>query len=890
MDGSSSFGAWLRRRRKALDLTQSELAQRVGCVVGTIKSIEGDARRPSRQLGERLAACLKLSPGECAVFIDVARGLLSADKLPELDVGSIFKAPRTCHVPHPTPSRISLPASLTPLIGRETELTELRAMLAAPAHRLITLVGPGGIGKTRLALAAAEQAETFSDGAAFVPLAAVSAPALVAPVILEALEVAQQSQRDPWQQLRVYLRPRELLLVLDNLEQLLAPEQGDGEGLAELLVDLLQHAPRVTVLVTSRERLQLPGEWLFDLDGLRYPSGEPGEDIAAFGAVQLFVQRAKQVQRQFTLDGQAAAVACICRLVEGMPLAIELAAAALREQSCAAIAAAIESSIAALAAELRAIPERQRSIVATFEHSWQLLSHEERLVFARLSVFRGGFQKEAAAQIAQAGRYQLAALVDKSLVRWNSRGRYDMHELVRQYAGEKLEQSGEAAAVRQRHAGHYLALAEQARRGLAALPQPVSWLAPLLAEADNLRAAFAWSQTPTGDRELGLRLAVALDLYWVYRAQSDEGSRWLTELLADEATHIAAPREMLLRARAKALRIAGNEAETQFGRMMEAQSFLEESTRLHLGLGEMQDAAMSQWALAHLFWTQGAYERAAPLCEESLRGFQAAGDKPGVNYCMWLLSNIVREQGDLQRAQALAEATYALGQELQLPLNIGYALFSMSRVQLAMGDIAAARSTAERALAIAPNVHDQLLAHASLQLGRVAQAEGDTQQAVALSEQALETAREKQDLRAQVEALLELGWLEYRQGNQERAVALLTESLRLYSDRGHRGRIADCLAGLAGVYQAQARTAAEVFRVVQLYGAAQIGYLTSPGLHRQRERAGYARDLAAARTRLGDATFAAAWAAGQAMGLEGAVPEALTIASEFHVQSACKSL
>jgi predicted ATPase/DNA-binding SARP family transcriptional activator len=770
----------------------------------------------------------------------------------------------------------SFPTPPTPLVGREQELAELGTLLEDPAHRLITIAGPGGIGKTRLALAAAaEQAEIFAGGAAFVPLAAVSAAAFVAPAILGALGVALHGQRDPREQLRAYLCPKELLLVLDNLEQLLAPEQSDGDGLADMLVDLLQHAPGVTLLVTSRERLQLPGEWLFDLAGLRYPSGEPGWDVAAYGAVQLFVQRARQVRRQFALDGEAHAVARICRLVEGMPLAIELAAAALRGRSCAAVAAAIQTGISALATGLRAVPERHRSIVATFEYSWRLLDEQGRQVLARLSVFRGGFDEEAAVQVAQATPELLAALLDKSLLRWDGTARYDMHELVRQYADEKLEQAGEVEAVRRRHAEHYLALAEQLEHGLAAQSQPASWLAPLLAEADNLRAAFAWSQTSTGDRELGLRLAVALDLYWVYRAQSGEGSRWLAELLADEATHTAAPREMLLRAHAKALRIAGNEAETQFGRMAEARALLEESAQLHLSLGETHDAAMSQWALAHMYWTQGAHERAAPVCEESLRGFQAAGDMPGVGYCLWLLSNIAREQGDLQRALTFTEANYAQSQELQLPLNLGYTLLEMSRVRLAMGDIAAARPAVEAALALAPNVHYQLLVHASLQLGRVAQAEGGMQQAAALSEQALEIAREKQNLRALQEALLEVGWLEHQQGNEERAVALLTESLQLYRDRGHRGRIADCLAGLAGVYQAKARTATDAFRVVRLYGAAHRGYLTSPGLLLQRERTGYAHELAAIRTRLDEPSFAAAWAEGQAMTLEEAVAEAL---------------
>jgi predicted ATPase len=322
--------------------------------------------------------------------------------------------------------------------------------------------------------------------------------------ILAALGVALEGQRDPRDQLLEYLRGKELLLVLDNFEQLLAPDPSENEGAAALLKDMLQRAPGVTLLVTSRERLALQGEWLFDLSGLSYPTGEPVNGVEAYDAVRLFVQRAGQVRRQFALaEGEARAVMRICRLVEGLPLAIELAAAALRSRSCTAIAAALETSLSALTTGLRVVPERHRSMWATFEHSWQLLSDEERQVFPRLSVFRGGFQEDAVGQVAQATPQILTALVDKSLLRWEGVAHYDLHELVRQYASEKLEQAGEATDTRNQYAAYYLALAEDAAPQLYGAAQG-TLLERLEHEQDNLRAALAWSQAE-GNGEVVLR-------------------------------------------------------------------------------------------------------------------------------------------------------------------------------------------------------------------------------------------------------------------------------------------------------------------------------------------------------------------------------------------------
>ena len=776
----------------------------------------------------------------------------------------------------------NFPAETTALIGRENDLAELGALLENPACRLITIVGPGGIGKTRLALAAArEQAAAFTHGAAFVPLVAISSAAFVAPAILAALGVVLQGVREPRDQLLEYLRGKELLLVLDNFEQLLAPDLSEHEGGDELLTAILQCASDVTLLVTSRERLALDSEWLYDLAGLSYPPGEPSGGVKTYGAIQLFVQRASQVRRHVDLtDREAHTVARICQLVEGLPLAIELAAAALRGRSITAIAEAIESSVMALASGLRAIPEQHRSMWATFEHSWRLLSDEERQVVPRLSVFRGGFEEDAAGQIAQASPDLLASLMDKSLLRWNGVARYDLHELVRQYAGAKLEAAGEAEPLQRQHAEYYLALAESAAPHLFGANQ-VALLDRLTMEHDNFRAVLAWCQTGSGRFALGLRIGGALENYWRFRAHHREGHNWIVGFLAQEADEAAAePRPMASRAalqvRAKALRTAGDQKKEVMGDLAQARTFLAESVRLYRDLEEPVSLAHSLWSFAHLEWTQGAYVHAAELAEESLRLDQAADYGTGISWALWLLSNIVREEGDLERAAMLADMARQHAEELTLPVNLAYAYLSISRVRLAMGELVSAHRSAEEALTIGRRAaHPPLIAHVLLQQGRIAQAEGDGRLASELWELALSGARPINLLRALAEILLELGWAEHEQGNDERAQALLTESLRLYQARGHQIFIAECLAGLAGVAVAMRPTPAVAYCAVRLYGATDLLIAAGNAMLRPDARAAHVRDLAAARAQLDEGTWEAAWAEGRAMPLEQAIAYAL---------------
>jgi transcriptional regulator with XRE-family HTH domain len=373
MDPEVSFGAWVTRRRKALDLTREQLAGQVGYSVSALRKIESDERRPSRQMAELLADCLQVPPDQRPTFVQVARGQLRVERL----VAAVSTTVTGDELPRPA---IRLPVPPTPLIGREAELAELARLLRDPQCRLLTLVGAGGIGKTRLAIeVAGRHQDRFPDGACFVSLASLNSSAFLVPAIADALGYVFQRQMEPRTQLLNYLSVKQSLLVLDNVEHLL-------EGV-DLFAEMLERAPGVKLLATSRERLNLQGEWVFEIQGLPVPPTDQAGRAEEYSAAALFVQSARRVQAGFELGAEERPpVVRICQMVEGMPLGIELAAAWVSVLTCREIAHEIERGMDFLATTMRDVPERQRSLRAAFDHSWSLLSADSR---ADLSGMRG---------------------------------------------------------------------------------------------------------------------------------------------------------------------------------------------------------------------------------------------------------------------------------------------------------------------------------------------------------------------------------------------------------------------------------------------------------------------------------------------------------------------
>jgi predicted ATPase/DNA-binding SARP family transcriptional activator/tetratricopeptide (TPR) repeat protein len=895
------------------------------------------AMRLLAQTGQRSAALAQYA---------TCRAVLAADlqAAPDAATTALYERLRAADAPAflAAVPPANLPPELTPFIGRETELRRLNEWLDSPDYGLLTILGPGGVGKTRLALhAATAQRGAFADGIYWAPLdagrpGAPGAQAL-ATTIAQAVGLALQGPDEPSNQVGAYLRAKELLLVLDNFEPLLgeAPDAGSAlpsaPGPLDLLETIWREAPRVKLLVTSRTRLGLRGESLLDLEGLAFPapagaSGAvaepgPGTDLAAYSAVQLFLERARQVDAGFALDAETQqGVGEICRLVAGLPLGIVLAAAWVRYLAPARIAAALKANLDFLTSATQGMPPQHASLRAVFNHSWALLGAEDQALLRRLTVFRGGWDEVAAAQVVGATMVALAALVDKSLLRFEAAGRFDLHTALRQYAAEKLDAApAEGGETRDRHARYYLALAEQAEAGLRGGDQ-APWVAQLEREHDNLRAALHWAREQA-DAALGLRLAGALWRFWYLRGYLGEG-----RLRLEAALEIAAPDPGLRAARAKALHGAGALASQQ-GDYPAARRFYEQSLALRRELGDQQGMAALLNNLGLLLGDEGNYLAARALHEESLALRRALHDRPGLASSLMNLGLVAHLQGDYPAAEGLYQESLALrraqndAQGIALVLsslgivaqNRGkYALAqtlheeSLSRMRalgnrhgiatglISLGIVAqnqeeygAARARHEEGLALSRETGNrEYIALALYNLGVVAQAEGQAPTAQRFYTESLDLSRE---LGAKVgisAALNSLGWMAQARGEYESARALHAESLALRHALGALHGVAACLAGLGCVLSGSAarrgaRESAHSAAPPALPEAITLWGATAALLDRLgavlpiEDRRPYEDQVALVRALVGPAAFAAAWGAGQALPLDTAIHLAL---------------
>jgi predicted ATPase/class 3 adenylate cyclase len=565
----------------------------------------------------------------------------------------------------------NLPAQPTPLVGRERELREVCGLLREEEVRLLTLTGPGGIGKTRLCLqVAAELLDEFEDGVFFVALATIIDPALVASAIAEPLGVVEAGNQPLEEGLKDYLRSKELLVLLDNFEQVLAG--------APLVGELLSACPELKVLATSRSVLRVYGEQEYPVPPLELPS--PGrlpaiDSLSQYEAVRLFIERAKAARPDFSVtDENAPAVAEICTRLDGLPLAIELAAARIKLLTPGAMLKRLGSRLKLLGGGSRDLPERQRTLRGTIEWSFALLEEGEQVLFARLAVFSGGRTLEAIEAVCGAegdlsidALEGVSSLLDKSLLRQEegpeSEPRFVMLETIHEYARERLEASGEAEETRRLHAEYFLALAEEAELQLSGADQ-LAWLERLEADHDNMRAVLAWSLEK--EPETALRLVRPLARFWEMRARFVEGSGWLEAALRQsgraEAVTDAATR-------AKLLSEAGTFAWHR-GDYDRATELHGEALELYRELGDDSGVAFALICLGTQRLENTDYERAAPLYESALAISRRIGHRPNIAMAIRSLAEVARQKGEYERAKTLGMECLSLYQEMTDEFNI----------------------------------------------------------------------------------------------------------------------------------------------------------------------------------------------------------------------------
>ncbi len=702
-------------------------------------------------------------------------------------------------------ARHNLPVQTTTFVGRDDELAELYDLLGLPECRLVTLTGPGGIGKTRLALQAAqEQVNTFSDGVVFVPLASVTTLESMILAIADALGTAfyPQNSAGPSEQLLAYLDSRKMLLVLDNFEHLLDH--------AQLLVQIIEHTPATKLIATSRERLNIRGEWVQELHGLTYTEGSSPETTAS-DATELFIDTAERITATFAPDDiELEAIGRICRLVEGMPLGIELAASWTKMLSCTEIAEEVEASLDFLTVTLRDLPERHQSLRAVFARSWGLLSDGERRTFRALSVFRGGFTREAAQAVAGATLPALSSLIDKSLLQHKPGGRFEILEVLRQYAEEQLYAvAGEAGEVRNRHASYYLSMLQRMESPLKGVPEPgrtpgsqsrpnsvtqLDALDLLHRDVGNIRAGWYWA-LDSADFGAIQRATMGLGLFCEIRSRYREGERLLRDAVVALSACEQEARPALL---GLLLGIQGQYL-CRFSNVEEGCATMERARTLLLPESDRFAFALVQVLSAYIGLGLSSEQRQQRL-EDSLRTFHELGDTWGAALSYETLGEQFTQLGDYAAAEPLLRESLALRRSTADEWGTAMSLHALGTNDLIQGKGTEAMEHYLESLSLREHLGN-LHGVTSLQtlIGDYLAQSGDLAAAEESYRQSIAGYQEIGDPRGGARAYAAMGSVAYRRGDLEGARTALHSAVERLRPMGSSRELSQALRTLAEI-------------------------------------------------------------------------------------------
>jgi predicted ATPase/transcriptional regulator with XRE-family HTH domain len=857
-----SFGEWLKRRRKAGGWTQEQLAQQVHCSTITLRKIEAEERRPSAQIVDRLAEIFNIPTNEQTAFLRFARGdWKSAPSIVSED------APWRASVAIP---RSNLPASLTSLIGREQEIASVCEYLSNPSIRLVTLIGPPGIGKTRLSIEAARTAlHHFQDRVFFVALAPLADPALIGVTIMQALGYVEARNISTNEQLKEGIRDTQMLIVLDNCEHLI-------EDVAALVSGLLSDCSGLKILATTRESLRIPGEWLYPVPAFDLPVESAVVDMETasnFPALMLFAERAHAVRPDFALNAEnIKTVSAICARLDGLPLVIELIAARMRLMSPQALLERLNDQFILSADGMRAASARQKTLQSAIGWSYNLLSKEEQKLFARLSVFTGGFTLDAAEALFSKTVSEksvtdlIASFLDKSLLQrvpsdWSG-PRFTMLVTIHQFALDRLRNMDDEAEVRRWHMTHFLELAERADKEIHG-PNQVEWLDRLEAEHDNYRAALDWCVS-NNLTEFALHLLGALGWAWLVRAHHVEAHSWF-EKIRSRLEIINYPKLY-----AKILNQIGIQG-WFLGDYQAARFILEESQQIWLKLSAEGEQGLAE-ALNYLgmvvLWGNQDNDTAQSHFEHSFKLYQKLGDQRGMAFSLQNLGKVAADRNENASALPLLEQSLDRFHQLGDVWGIGRSSMRLGELFLKEGNYEKGLFFIKQCLTICEELHfRQGITFALMLLGDLYRYQGDYDRAEQLYAKSLAISREHSLNDGQANALFSLGSVALHRTNYRMAA-------RYFKDAYHIGRTIQEIGSAIDIIHMFAAVSAgmnQFERAARLYGAAQTLMEVSnfPDMSYDRVEANHLIQIA--RKQLGDNGFEALASEGRAMTMKQAI-------------------